>query len=107
MTIRFAAAKSSNRNRMGAEDLLMVMALPANDNAARHTTEPMMHSALRHFADHGLAAAQHARMKAESAGEAGDEQSYKYWLEICRALDRRMAKELDKQAFGKRCINAK
>ena len=55
-------------------------------------------AALRHFAEHGLAAAQRARRQAEAAFFAGDRQGYQWWLEICRALDRAMARELDARA---------
>jgi hypothetical protein len=68
--------------------------LPANDNGGGRATDAMLHAALRHFAEHGLAAAQRARKQAEAAFFAGDRQSYLWWLEICRALDRRMASEL-------------
>jgi hypothetical protein len=50
------------------------------------------------LAKHGLAAARHARAQAEAARQADDRQAYVWWLEICRALDRRMASELDRQA---------
>ncbi|MXP41033.1 hypothetical protein GRI75_05160 [Altererythrobacter soli] len=53
-----------------------------------------MRAALRHFADHGLAAASHARRRAETAFFAGDREAYRWWLGICRTLDRRMAREL-------------
>lgn len=106
MTIRFAARRSSIPGRMEGEDVLMAMPLPANDNIARHTSQTMVHAALRHFADHGLAAAHHARKQAEQACETDDEQGYKYWLEICRALDRRMARELENLTIGERQINA-
>ena len=114
MTIRFAAAKSSIRGRMGADEVHMAMALPANDNVALQGNDnlgndnlgndTMVHAALRHFAEHGLAAAHHARKQAEEAGAEGDAQSYDYWLEICRALDRRMARELVKRTADKRLI---
>lgn len=52
-------------------------------------------AALRHFADHGLAAARNARRQAEEALSSGDDKSYSKWLEICRSLDRRMARDLD------------
>ena len=69
--------------------------LPANDNGSDRTTDALLHAALRHFAEHGLAAAQRARKQAEAAFFAGDRQSYQWWLEICRTLDRRMAAEVE------------
>jgi len=68
--------------------------LPANDNGSDRPSDAMLHAALRHFAEHGLAAAHRARRQAENALFAGDRQGYHWWLEICRALDRRMASEL-------------
>ena len=72
--------------------------LPANDNGSDRATDALLHAALRHFAQHGLAAAQRARKQAEAAFFADDRQSYQWWLEICRTLDRRMASELDARA---------
>lgn len=72
--------------------------LPANDNGDERPADALLHAALRHFAEHGLAAAQRARKQAEAAFFAGDRQGYAWWLEICRALDRRMASELDARA---------
>ncbi len=100
MTIRFAAPKSSIRNRMECTEARAACSLPANDNASEPATEIMLHAALRHFADHGLAAALHARKQAVAARKLGDTQTYNWWLEICRALDRRMATEIDHRAAG-------
>lgn len=69
-----------------------------NDNDGTTAIDALLHAALRHFAEHGLAAAQRARKQAEAASAAGDRQAYRWWLEICRALDRRMAAELDLSA---------
>ena len=74
--------------------------LPANDNGSDRTTDALLHAALRHFAEHGLAAAQRARKQAEAAFFAGDRQSYQWWLEICRTLDRRMAAEIELREAG-------
>ncbi len=101
MSIRFAAPRSALRNRMDETQARTCCPMPANDNGARHTSETMLHAALRHFADHGLAAARHAFQQAQQAAEEGDEQAFSYWLEMCRALDRRMAQELDQQAIGR------
>lgn len=64
---------------------------PANDNRGKSVNNVHLRAALRHFAQHGLAAADHARQQAISAADAGDRQTFEWWLEICRALDRRMA----------------
>ena len=100
MSIRFAAPPSVLRNRIDGTRARRACGMPANDNGAKHTGEAMLNAALRHFAEHGLAAARHARSEAENALEAGDEQAYSYWLEVCRTLDRRMAQELDRKAIG-------
>ena len=93
MTIRFAAAVPAvstclSRHRAGA------VRLPANDNGGVGPADAMLHAALRHFGEHGLAAATRARRQAETAFFAGDMTAYRWWLEICRNLDRRMAGEL-------------
>ncbi len=100
MSIRFSAPRSAIRNRMETAEAQSHCALPANDNGAGLSNDTMLHAALRHFADHGLAAAREARRHAEDARAAGDDQTYEWWLGICRALDRRMARELDRQAIG-------
>jgi len=61
----------------------------------------MLHAALRHFSEHGLAAASSARQQAEKAFHAGDREAYRWWLAICRALDGRMARELGSAFTGK------
>lgn len=97
MSIRFAAPVHAIRNRMDKVEAQAACHFPANDNNARHASKATLRAALRHFANHGLAAAQHARQQAENARDKGDEQTYLWWLDICRALDRRMASELSRQ----------
>lgn len=103
MSIRFAAPKHAIRNRMECVEAQAVSLLAANDNGTSVTHAAVgnstLHAALRHFAQHGLAAACHARACAEQARLAGDELAYDWWLEICRALDRRMARDIDRQAI--------
>ncbi len=98
MTIRFAAPPSRCAPRMTPRRIREAAVPPANDNGAAHTSDALLHAALRHFAEHGLSAARRARKQAEAAFFAGDRQTYRWWLEICRALDRRMAGELDLRA---------
>ena len=98
MTIRFAAPPDALAPRMSRRSVRELHLLAANDEGGEHSTDSMLHAALRHFAEHGLAAAQRARKQAEAAFFAGDRQSYQWWLEICRTLDRRMASELDARA---------
>lgn len=63
----------------------------ANDNHHGFTNDVLLRAALRHFAEHGLGAAEQARQSAERAFFAGDRADYDWWLAICRTLDRRMA----------------
>ncbi|HEX7751361.1 MAG TPA: hypothetical protein VF440_03085 [Novosphingobium sp.] len=63
----------------------------ANDNHHGFTEDALLRAALRHFAEHGLGAAEQARRNAERAFFAGDRADYDWWLAICRTLDRRMA----------------
>jgi len=51
-------------------------------------------AALRHFARHGLAAANDAHDKAMAAFENGDHPEFARWRDICAALDRRLARQL-------------
>lgn len=81
-------------SRMSPRDVRAARPQPANDNGGV-VTEKHMHAALRHFAKHGLAAAQHAREQAITAARKGDRQTFEWWLEICRALDRPMARHID------------
>ena len=95
MPIRFAAPPSTLRARLTPEEARAACWLPANDNNSSTASDAMVHAALRHFAEHGLAAARHARKKAELALKANDQREFEWWLGICRALDRKMARELD------------
>ena len=63
----------------------------ANDNGEAHVDDKMLESALRFFAEHGLGAARAARHNAEQAFFDGESAKYRYWLTICRVLDKRMA----------------
>jgi hypothetical protein len=100
MTIRFRGAGAALCAQVEACRARGAMALPANDNGAGAGSDALLHAALRHFAEHGLAAAHHARQQAETAYLSGDGERYQWWLEICRALDRAMARELDTRALG-------
>ncbi|MEO0642993.1 MAG: hypothetical protein AAFY47_06180 [Pseudomonadota bacterium] len=75
----------------------------ANDNAASVSAQvhddAVLNAALRHFAEHGLSAAGHARAQAESALAAGDRIGFQHWLAITRALDRRLAAETERRAL--------
>ena len=95
MTIRFAAANPEYNpviaRMMGARVRLRA----ANDNAFGLCTDKLLKGALRHFAEHGLSAAEHARTLAEAAFFAGDREQYRWWLSICFTLDRRMGDAID------------
>lgn len=91
MTIRFAAA-DPQYNPVIARLLGVPARLRAsNDNAIGLCTDRVLRAALRHFAEHGLGAADQARLRAERAFFSGDSEGYRWWLSICRTLDRRMA----------------
>jgi hypothetical protein len=90
MTIRFAAADRGDNCLRRVLRPVAVRAA-ANDNAGGIGNDRMLRAALRHFAAHGLGAAEAARATAESAFFAGDRAEYRWWLGICRILDRRMA----------------
>ncbi len=85
------------------------MAPPANDNspltAGAEIDDALLRAALRHFAMHGLAAAQRARRQAEKAFFAGDRDAYQWWLGICRTLDRRLAAAIDLPTAGTKGAN--
>lgn len=104
MTIRFAAPPSTLSASLDPTRAGVTMALPANDNDdaadCPEIDNAMLRAALRHFAEHGLAAAQRARRQAEAAFFAGDRRAYQWWLEICRTLDRRMAAAIDVRGAG-------
>ena len=91
MPIRFAASQSRSQCRMPRGMAVGLYLRPANDNRGKKVMDTHLEAALRHFAQHGLAAADHARQQAMAAADAGDRQTFEWWLEICRALDRRMA----------------
>ena len=63
----------------------------ANDNGETLVSDDMLEAALRFFAEHGLGAARAARHNAEQAFFDGESDKYRYWLTICRVLDKRMA----------------
>lgn len=98
MTVYFAAARSPVTSPLARALTRTVPAHVANDNEGAGTGDDrMLHAALRHFAEHGLGAAQEAHRQAEQAFFAGDRQAYDWWLGICRTLDRRLASQLDRK----------
>ncbi|HTN14449.1 MAG TPA: hypothetical protein VL094_06555 [Sphingomonadaceae bacterium] len=103
MTIHFAAADGRLIPNLSTSRARATMARPANDNIALHNENSRdlaeaqgadratLHAALRQFAQHGIGAAEHARNQAERAFFSGDRDTYRWWLGVCRTLDRRMA----------------
>lgn len=90
MTIHFAAAQTPFARLIAKPGTARIAGKAANDNGfIGHSGE--LRAALRHFAEHGLGAAQVAQQNAERAFFAGDRAAYLHWLGICRTLDRRLA----------------
>lgn len=94
MTIRFAAANAGANPAVHAWRCRSVELCAANDNVQERLDQSLLAAALRHFARHGLAAAENAGARALWARREGDEQSCVHWLALCRQLDRRMADAL-------------
>jgi hypothetical protein len=94
MTIRFAAANPEYNPVISRLMSAPVRLRAANDNVLGICSDKLLKAALHHFAEHGLGAANHARIIAEQAFRAGRAEDGRWWLSICRALDRRMADSL-------------
>lgn len=94
MSIRFAAPTQALTIRLSGARARAAIAPSVNDNDSGESGQAALRASLRHFAEHGLAAAAHARAKAEEAWFLGDREAYNWWHGICRTLDRRMAREL-------------
>jgi hypothetical protein len=105
VTIHFALAEGRLRPRLSARAARAALVRPANDNGPADfdmgAERAVLHAALRQFAQHGIGAAAHARSQAEKAFFAGDRQTYRWWLSVCRTLDRRMAASLTRTTDGK------
>lgn len=99
MSIRFAAAPLSMAAFFGCLRVARSLPHAANDNGNGNprALDPMLCDALRHFAEYGLGAAAQARHEAESCHARGDFAGFADWLEICRQLDRRMARNLERK----------
>lgn len=94
MTIRFASANPAAGAFVTSAHGTALIKRAANDNArvrSHGQHDDLLRDALKHFARHGLRAAEVARQNAEQAFFAADRATYHHWLEICRMLDRRMA----------------
>ncbi|OCC22810.1 hypothetical protein MB02_15510 [Croceicoccus estronivorus] len=101
MTIHFAAARNATNSPVARVMKCPKSRRPAND-VDTATSDLMLYAALRHFSEYGLSAPQEARAQAKAAFFAGDRKSYDWWLEICRRLDKRMARELSSETESTR-----
>ena len=99
MSVRFAPARNVVRrigwHAAGRGLIAPALARAVNDNGETAPPaaafDPLLAEALRHFAVHGLAAAEAARDAAEDAGRRGDGQDKAHWLAITAMFDRRLA----------------
>lgn len=103
MSVRFASANHPVRRlgwRAAGRGLIAPAlaraandnALPMADNAAPpQRFDPLLIEALRHFAVHGLAAADAASDGAREAVRRGDCRETDHWLAIARMFDPRLA----------------
>lgn len=94
MTTHFAAARKPGHRAFAFAFAPPAPGEAANDNGLEPLNAALLRAALKHFARYGLGAAENARAEAERAFFADDREGYRWWLEICRALDRRMASSL-------------
>jgi hypothetical protein len=96
MSIRFAAARPIGGSSISDFLIGRAPVAAANDNGrAVAETGGLLKAALRHFAEHGLSAAEQARKNAEEAFRANRNAEYHWWLAICTALDRKMAAAIE------------
>lgn len=99
MSVRFASANNPARRlgwRAAGRGLIApALARAANDNGdpalAAARFDPLLADALRHFAVHGLAAADAAVDLAAEASARDDADARDQWLAITRMFDRRLA----------------
>lgn len=99
MSVRFASANHPVRRlgwrATGRGLIAPALARAVNDNgdAAQAGTgfDPLLAEALRHFAVHGLAAAEAAVDLAAEATGRDDADARDHWLAVTRMFDRRLA----------------
>lgn len=103
MSLHFAAARSPVHSPIARALARKALGRAANDNggpvdaqASGAIIDSGMRAALGHFATHGLKAAELARQQAEAAHSTGERETYRWWLDICRALDRGLAAGLER-----------
>ncbi|WDA40329.1 hypothetical protein [Erythrobacter sp. BLCC-B19] len=99
MSVRFASANNPARRlgwRAAGRGLVApALARAANDNGDTAVGgvrfDPLLTEALKHFAVHGLAAAEAAVDLAAEAGARDDADARDHWLAVTRMFDRRLA----------------
>lgn len=97
MSLRFASARTPSGSPTARIFARKAPGRPANDNRAAGVAQPALvidgatRAALRLLASHGLAAADIALTRAAEAGAAGDALACDWWMEVCGALDPRLA----------------
>lgn len=92
MTIRYAAARPAARPATLSPAALGRLTMgAANDNGDVAVRDLVLRHALKHFAMHGLGAAQDAAQRAAEAHRRGTSADYQHWISICKALDPRRA----------------
>jgi hypothetical protein len=67
---------------------------PANDDD-HGPDDGVLDAALHHFAMHGLGAARAAGAQVEAHWSRGEREAAADWLAICRAFDKRLARDLE------------
>ncbi|WP_369027271.1 hypothetical protein [Qipengyuania sp. RANM35] len=104
MPVHFAAARSTAHSPIARALARKALARAANDNgsaaqlAAEATSfDHVMRAALKHFAEHGMGAAEAAGQHAEEAFHDGDAEAFAWWLGVCRALDRGLAAKVERR----------
>lgn len=91
MTIHFAAALPPASRIIARCFDPVARQAEANDNEAEALNDVLLRAALKHFARYGLGAAEQAHAEAERAFFKGDSEGYRWWMGICRTLDRRIS----------------
>lgn len=107
MTIHFAAARTANASVLARALRLPAVRRAANDDPLRDEADAVLAAALRHFAVHGLAAADRAELEARKAASACDADGLAHWLAICATLDPRRARNTARKLNRRVAINAK
>lgn len=102
MPLRFAPARHRNpssavvlRNQSGTRVLSA-----ANDNGFVAADDTLLVDALRHFGTYGLRSAKAAAHLAKAARAQNNQPAYDRWLAVCRMLDARLARELERDTAG-------